>query len=166
MPMPQVYFDASRDFDAFIRDVRDTCLLQTHHQAYHTLRAVLHVFRDHLAIEDALRFAGVLPPVVRAIFVEDWMPSPPRSFPDRAMLQAKVKAVRRDHNLAPDTAIADVAAALQNRCPRAGPCARWTAGRRARLLGRGQRGIGQTRRSLPGQQKRRPEGRLLEAVLW
>ena len=113
MPMPQVYFDASRDFDAFIRDVRDTCLLQTHHQAYHTLRAVLHVFRDHLAIEDALRFAGVLPPVVRAIFVEDWMPSPPRSFPDRAMLQAKVKAVRRDHNLAPDTAIADVAAALR-----------------------------------------------------
>lgn len=113
MPMPQVYFDASRDFDAFIRDVRDTCLLQTHHQAYHTLRAVLHVFRDHLAIEGALRFAGVLPPVVRAIFVEDWMPSPPRPFPDRAMLQAKVKAVRRDHNLAPDTAIADVAAALR-----------------------------------------------------
>ena len=113
MPMPQVYFDASRDFDAFIRDVRDTCLLQTHHQAYHTLCAVLHVFRDHLAIEDALRFAGVLPPVVRAIFVEDWMPSPPRPFPDRAMLQAKVKAVRRDHNLAPDTAIADVAAALR-----------------------------------------------------
>ena len=113
MPMPQVYFDASRDFDAFIRDVRDTCLLQTHHQAYHTLRAVLQVFRNHLAIEDALRFAGVLPPVVRAIFVEDWMPSPPRPFPDRAMLQAKVKAVRRDHNLAPDTAIADVAAALR-----------------------------------------------------
>ena len=113
MPMPQAYFDASRDFDAFILDVRDTCLLQTHHQAYHTLRAVLHVFRDHLAVEDALRFASVLPPLVRAIFVEDWVPSPPRAFPHRAALQAEVKAVRPDHNLAPDTAISDVATALR-----------------------------------------------------
>ncbi|XHC12666.1 DUF2267 domain-containing protein [Labrenzia sp. ac12] len=72
MPMPQTYFRASVEFDAFIHDVRDTCMLQTHHQAYHTLRAVLHTFRDHLTTEQALAFANILPAVTRAIFVEDW----------------------------------------------------------------------------------------------
>lgn len=114
MPMPQTYFQASKDFDAFIVDVRDTCMLQSHHQAYHTLRAVLHVFRAHLTTEQALRFANILPAVTRAIFVEDWTPSgTPPPFPDRATLVAQVKSVRKDHNLAPDSAIEDVAAALR-----------------------------------------------------
>ncbi|MET1411219.1 DUF2267 domain-containing protein [Roseibium sp. HPY-6] len=114
MPMPQTYFQASRDFDAFIQDVRDTCMLQTHHQAYHTLRAVLHTFRAHLMTEDALRFANVLPAVTRAIFVEDWTPNEtPPPFPERVALISEVKSVRRDHNLAPESAIEDVAAALR-----------------------------------------------------
>jgi len=114
MPMPQTYFHASRDFDAFIRDIRDTCLLQTHHQAYHTLRAVMHTFRAHLTTEEALQFADTLPAVTRAIFVEDWCPSnAPPPFPDRATLICNMKSIRKDHNLAPDTAIEDVAAALR-----------------------------------------------------
>ncbi|WP_420414564.1 DUF2267 domain-containing protein [Roseibium sp.] len=114
MPMPQTYFLASRDFDAFIQDVRDTCLLQTHHQAYHTLRAVLHTFRSHLTTEQALQFANILPAVTRAIFVEDWKPNDtPPPFPDRATLIREMKSVRKDHNLAPENAIDDVAAALR-----------------------------------------------------
>lgn len=115
MTMPMEYKNASRDFDAFVADVRDTCMLQTLHQAYHTLRAVLHVFRSDLTITDALRFADILPPVVRAIFVEDWQPphGDPPSFPDRRMLQTEVKSIRPDHNLAPDSAIFDVATALR-----------------------------------------------------
>ncbi len=31
MPMPAEYKTASKDFDAFLMDVRDTCMLQTHH---------------------------------------------------------------------------------------------------------------------------------------
>jgi len=112
--MPQTYFLASKDFDAFLADVRDTCLLQTHHQAYHTLRAVLLTFRAHLTTQQALTFANVLPAVTRAIFVEDWIVSDtPTPFPDRAALIAEVKSVRRDHNMAPDSAIKDVAAALR-----------------------------------------------------
>jgi len=112
--MPQTYFLASQDFDAFVADVRDTCLLQTHHQAYHTLRAVLHTFRAHLTTQQALDFANVLPAVTRAIFVEDWTVSDtPPPFPDRAALLTEVKSVRRDHNLAPGSAIEDVAAALR-----------------------------------------------------
>lgn len=114
MPMPQTYFHASRDFDAFIKDVRDTCMLQTHHQAYHTLRAVLHTFRSHLTVRDALRFSDILPAVTRAIFLENWDPlEPPAPFPDRPVLIMEMKSVRKDHNLAPDSAIEDVAAALR-----------------------------------------------------
>ena len=114
MPMPMAYWKASEDFDAFIADVRDTCMLQTHHQAYHTLRAVLHVFRSHLTVADALTFANVLPPVTRAIFVEDWVPGgAPHPFPGREELQREVRAIRPDHNLAPESAIGDVAAALR-----------------------------------------------------
>ena len=71
MPMPMEYWSASKDFDTLLTDVRDSCMLQTHHQAYQTLRAVLHVFRSHLTTADALHFANVLPPVARAIYVED-----------------------------------------------------------------------------------------------
>lgn len=116
MPMPAEYWNASKDFESFMQDVRDTCMLQTHHQAYHTARAVLHVFRSHLSVNQALAFADVLPPVTRAIFVEGWRPdgsNGTRGFPDRGELHREVKSVRRDHNLAPDTAIADVAAALR-----------------------------------------------------
>lgn len=117
--MPQTNFQASKDFDAFLLDVRDTCMLQTHHQAYHTLKAVLHCFRGHFSVKDALVFANVLPAVTRAVFIEDWEPEhlkldePGLPFPDRIELTREVKAIRRDHNLAPDTAISDVAAALR-----------------------------------------------------
>lgn len=114
MPVPAEYWNASKDFEAFLQDVRDTCMLQTHHQAYHTLRAVLHVFRSHLSVSQALAFADVLPPVTRAIFVEGWQcAGHPSDFPSRTKLQQEVKSIRRDHNLAPDSAIADVAAALR-----------------------------------------------------
>lgn len=114
MPIPMAYRTASKDFDAFLLDVRDTCMLQTLHQAYHTLRAVLHVFRGHLTVAEGLAFADILPPVTRAIFVEDWRPEDvPPPFPSREALQAEVKQIRRDHNLAPNNAIQDVAAALR-----------------------------------------------------
>ncbi len=95
-------------------------MLQTHNQAYHTLRAVLHVFRSHLGLTEALRFASALPPVVRAIFVEDWdADAPVTPFPDRDRLTWEVQHQRQDHNLAPDSAIADVAAAIWRHVDRA-----------------------------------------------
>jgi uncharacterized protein (DUF2267 family) len=114
MPMPMEYANASNDFDRFLSDVRDSCMLQTTHQAYQTLRAVLHVFRSHIAAADALLFANALPPVTRAIFVEDWtLDELLTPFPSRAELTGEVLAVRGDHNLSPETAISDVAGALR-----------------------------------------------------
>lgn len=114
MTVPQDYVHASRDFDRFMDDFIAISMLATHHQAYAVVRAVLHVFRDHLPTKDALQFAGILPAVLRAIFVEDWHPADtPPPFPGRATLVAEVKAKRRDHNLASDTSIREVAAALR-----------------------------------------------------
>ncbi|ODR97238.1 hypothetical protein AUC70_13380 [Methyloceanibacter stevinii] len=114
MTVPPEYLRASKDFEALLVDVRDTCMLSSVNQAYHTLRAVLHVFRDHVSVADALTFAGVLPAVPRAIFVEGWRPSgTPAPFPSRAALTREVKAIRPDHNLAPPSAISDVSAALR-----------------------------------------------------
>lgn len=114
MTVPQEYVHATRDFDRYMDDFLQISMLATRHQAYAVTRAVLHVFRDHLTISDALMFAEVLPAVLRAIFVENWRPadSPPL-FPDRQTLVQEVKANRRDHNLASESSIRDVAAALR-----------------------------------------------------
>ena len=114
MTMPMEYALASKEFEAFMTDFMAQADLPTHHRAYHSIRAVLHVFRSHLTTRDALKFASVLPPVLRAIFVEDWEPNEdPLPFPDRDTLLLEVKAVRRDHNLAPDTVISDAAMTLR-----------------------------------------------------
>ncbi|MBN9082169.1 MAG: hypothetical protein BGP04_08450 [Rhizobiales bacterium 62-17] len=118
MTVPQEYTQASRQFEAFMADLKAISLLATHNQCYHMLRAVLHVFRAHLEVADALRFADILPAVVRAIFVEEWTPAPPTPFPDRVALQAEVMAQRRHHNVSTETAIADVAAALRRHVDR------------------------------------------------
>ena len=114
MTVPQEYEHASRDFDRFMQEFMDISMLETHHRAYAVVRAVLHVFHDHLTIQQALRFSDILPTVLRAIFVEDWQPQDdPPAFPDRIVLIAEVRANRRDHNLASETSIRDVAQALR-----------------------------------------------------
>ena len=114
MTVPQEYVHATRDFDRFMDDFLEISMLVTHHQAYAILRAVLHVFRDHLTAADALAFAEILPAVLRAIFVEDWHPvANPPPFPDRLALIEEVRANRRDHNLASESSIGEVATALR-----------------------------------------------------
>lgn len=114
MPIPLDLLHATEDFDRFLADARDTAGLGTRNQAYTMAEGVLRVFRRRLSLEEAIRFAGVLPPVLRAIFVADWDPAEPRRpFADRAALTEEVQDLRRHHNFAPDTAIADVAAVLR-----------------------------------------------------
>lgn len=117
MPMPQEYFRASRDFDKFMEDAKRISMLSSHHQTYTMVEAVLHAFRAHLQLADAMKFADFLPPVLRAIFVQNWDVSRPVTpFPDSVALQAEVKALRHNHNLATDTAVEDVAKALWENC--------------------------------------------------
>ena len=114
MPMPMEYSQASRDFDSFMEDLRGTSMLATTHQAYTMLQGVLQVFRRRLTVQQALRFADVLPPVLRAIFVSDWnVEEPQRAFASREEMSHEVRELRPDHNFSTETAIADVAASLR-----------------------------------------------------
>ncbi len=114
MPMPMEYREASVDFDRFMLDARDTAGLQTTNQAYTMVQAVLQTFRRRLGIEDAILFADVLPPVLRAIFVAEWdLEEPTVPFAGRIAMTREVQVLRPDHNISPDSAIADVAAALR-----------------------------------------------------
>ncbi len=114
MPMPMEYRQASVDFDRFILDVRELAGLQTTNQAYTMVQAVFQTFRRRLDLEEAILFADVLPPVLRAIFVAEWDLEEPKSpFSGRIAMTREVQAFRPDHNLSPDSAIVDVAAALR-----------------------------------------------------
>ncbi|MBX9468353.1 MAG: DUF2267 domain-containing protein [Rhizobium sp.] len=114
MPMPLEYRQASADFDAFMKDLVTTSMLTSSHQAYTMLQAVLQVFRDRLTVAQAIDFANVLPPVLRAIFVSDWdVEAPPKPFVGRNELMKEVRAFRHDHNLSTDTAIEEVTATIR-----------------------------------------------------
>lgn len=114
MPIPMEYHHAGRDFDAFMADLLEISLLKTRHQAYTMLQSVLQVFRARLTLVQAIAFADLLPPVVRAIFVSDWdTAQPQRPFADRESLMAEVRQLRHNHNLSTPTAIDDVTAAIR-----------------------------------------------------
>jgi len=114
MPVPAEYSRATDDFYEFLIDVRDTSGLGSTHQAYTMVQGVFQAFRRRLGINEAIVFAGVLPVLLRALFVTDWdTDEPRRSFEDRAIMTKEVQALRADHNFAPETAIRDVASALR-----------------------------------------------------
>ncbi|MGE0863882.1 MAG: DUF2267 domain-containing protein [Vicinamibacterales bacterium] len=114
MPYPAEYQRATDAFAAFLLEVRDRCDFASPNQAYTTAQAVLQVFRRRLPLADAIRFAGVLPVGLRALFVADWDPGEPqRPFGSLADMTAEVRALRPGHNFSPPHAIAAVAGALR-----------------------------------------------------
>lgn len=115
MPMPWTYRHASREWRAFLDDVRERMDLVSDNSAYTAVDAVFQVFRRRLTAQQGLDFAAVLPSILRAIFVAEWRLGDPLPFADRATLTAEVKAVRPDHNLTTDNAIEATAWAVR-RC--------------------------------------------------
>ena len=114
MPYPSEYQRATDHFADFLSDVRDESGFTSTHQAYTTAQGVLQVFRRRLGLADAIRFAGVLPACVRALFVADWDPAEPRrAFGDRRKMTEEVLALRSDHNFSNESSIRDVAVALR-----------------------------------------------------
>lgn len=116
MPMPSTYRHASKEWRAFLDDVKERMSLDSDNMAYTAVDAVLQVFRRRLTAQQGLDFASTLPSVLRAIFVNGWdVTSPPVSFPARNTLIDEVKQVRVNHNLTPDNAIEATAWAIR-RC--------------------------------------------------
>ena len=114
MPIPMDYQHASEEFERFLPTVVERSGLTTRNQAYTTAQSVLLTFRRQLEIRDAIRFAGVLPAVLRAIYVADsGHAGGAARLSSRAAMLEEVRSLRRDHNFSPDSAIADVACALR-----------------------------------------------------
>ncbi|MBK1714449.1 DUF2267 domain-containing protein [Rubrivivax gelatinosus] len=113
MPPPFEYQNPTLQFERFLVAARDHAGLATTNMAWNMVVGVLHSFRAHLSLEQAIAFAQVLPPMVRALFTDDWDPGlPPTPFGSPAELLAEVRAVRHEHNFSPDNAIEAVARAL------------------------------------------------------
>jgi len=114
MPLPFEYQNASREFDQFMIDARNFAGLATTNMSWNMVIGVLHTFRHRLTVQQALLFADVLPPVLRALFVEHWnIDQPIREFGTQEELMVDVRSVRHRHNFSPDHAIQAVAAALR-----------------------------------------------------
>ncbi|MFY9290434.1 MAG: DUF2267 domain-containing protein [Methylorubrum rhodinum] len=119
MTVPQEYLQASRDFDRFLLAARDALGHETTNQTFATLHGVFVVFRRRLSAREGLTFASALPPVLRAIFVDNWNPDEPvRPFAEREALADEVRGVRIDHNFSPDDAIAALARVLWDHADR------------------------------------------------
>ncbi|MEZ4238556.1 MAG: DUF2267 domain-containing protein [Myxococcota bacterium] len=113
--MPLRYAHAGEAFDRFMADARDALNLQTSHQTYTAVQAVLWVFRRRLDPPQIIAFAQVLLPVLSDVFLQDWVKDEPRAdfSGDVASWTREVQAVRAEHNFAPDRVIGVVARVLR-----------------------------------------------------
>jgi uncharacterized protein (DUF2267 family) len=75
MLMPSEYQRVSLEFEKFLLDAREASGLMTTNQVYTMVQGVLQTFRRRLTLPEAIQFAGVLPVVLRALFVADWHPT-------------------------------------------------------------------------------------------
>lgn len=113
MTVPMAYQHASEDFMRFLADARDEAGLATMNIAFTMVDGVLRTFRRRLTAREALRFAGVLPPVLCALFIAGADEASPLPFASRDEMTREVQALRQHHNLSPQSAIRDVATALR-----------------------------------------------------
>ncbi len=110
MPMPWAYRHATKDFRAFLDDLKSRAGLDSDNSAYTVVDAVFQVFRRRLSVEEGLLFASNLPAVLSAILVRNWVPEATRlPFGTKEEMNAEARAVRSAHNLTPDDAIDVVA---------------------------------------------------------
>ncbi|MFP8779256.1 DUF2267 domain-containing protein [Hydrogenophaga sp. RWCD_12] len=114
MTLPFEYQNPTLLFERFMVDARDCAGLPTTNMAWNMVVGVLHAFRRRLTVPQALAFAGVLPPVVRALFIEDWpIDQAPVAFGEPDDWLRDVRAVRTEHNFSPADAVESVATALR-----------------------------------------------------
>ncbi|MBS9476048.1 DUF2267 domain-containing protein [Ancylobacter radicis] len=114
MTVPMAYRRASQDLDAFLADVADEAHLSSRHQAYTVVDAVFRAFRRRLTPEEVLAFAAALPPLLGALFIENWRPeeAAPVCWAPEEVLR-DVKSLRPHHNLATERAVVQIGAALR-----------------------------------------------------
>ncbi len=114
MPPPFEYQNASLQFEKFLVDARNCAGLATTNMAWNMVVGVLHTFRRRLSPSGVALFCSVLPPVLRALFIEDWdSDQPTREFGTEVTWLDEVRSIRHEHNFSPANAIEAVATALR-----------------------------------------------------
>lgn len=104
---------ASQQYQAWLGDLKEIAMLQTHNQSQAMMRAVLNALRDAMTLEQIAAFANALPPLPRGIFIEGWRPDAEiTSWTMPNEFVADVKRRLAPHHVPPDTIVADVFAAL------------------------------------------------------
>jgi uncharacterized protein (DUF2267 family) len=115
VPVPQDVVYASQQMEAWLLHLKQRALLRSTHEAYGLLRAVLHELRDRVPLEDALRLADLLPPLLRGIMLEDWHPLALPSAARPPLFEAV--SARCEHPPVPEGIVEDVLAVLAERTP-------------------------------------------------
>jgi uncharacterized protein (DUF2267 family) len=113
MPMPWTYRQASREWQAFLGDAKEAMDLASDNAAFTAVEGVLMAFRCRLTPQQVIDFAQVLPAVLRALFVADWLLADPAPPGTRADWTAEAQALRPHHNLTPPNCVAATAWALR-----------------------------------------------------
>lgn len=61
----------------WLRDIEGELGWEDRHFAFQALRAVLHILRDRLQVQEAADLASQLPLLIRGLFFENWKPAAP-----------------------------------------------------------------------------------------
>ncbi len=104
-------FDESIQKTNILLKAIETELDWTHHRnwSYAALRSVLHVLRDRLAIQEAVKLAAQLPLLVKGIYYEGWEPS---TVPQKIDKEEFIEGVRRQLPSSIDRDIREVISAV------------------------------------------------------
>jgi len=120
MTVPRDVVSGSEQFRDWLVALKERAMLGSTNQSYAMLRAVLHEVRDRLPLDEALRFADALPPLVRGIMLEAWHPERAAgggAAETRPSFLDAVKVRLEPHQPPPDSIVEDALAVLAQRTP-------------------------------------------------
>jgi|CZKQ01.1.fsa_nt_gi uncharacterized protein (DUF2267 family)/CBS domain-containing protein len=72
---PEVFETTLQKTNTWLKEISDLLHWDDHQKAYHGLRAVLHVLRDRLPVEEAAHLGAQLPMLVRGFYYDCWKPA-------------------------------------------------------------------------------------------
>ena len=72
---PGVFESTLQKTNLWLKEISDLLHWDDHHKAYHGLRAVLHVLRDRLPVEEAAHLGAQLPMLMRGFYYDCWRPA-------------------------------------------------------------------------------------------